>query len=98
MSARREEALVHRVVELSFESLRKDRVCACLPAKKKAAKKKGKEALRVMTCPEFPVRRFHEFARIWKDAAAKRNQASSSGKGASDADVIVISSDDEEVA
>ena len=69
-SARREEELVHHVVEDSFDTLREDRVRAWL-----GVRKKGKEAGRAVRCPQFPYSRFDEVKAIWMPAPARRKAA-----------------------
>jgi hypothetical protein len=52
--------------------------------------------------PQFPVGRFAEVARIWKDVAERRKafeddaSCSANGEGAAAAAIVVISSDEEE--
>jgi hypothetical protein len=54
----------------------------------------------VPACPQFPIERFAEVVRIWKDAAERRkafeSDASCSVNGEGAAAAVVISSDEEE--
>ena len=66
-SARREEEVVHRMVEDSFETLHEDRLHAWL-----RAKKKGKKTGYAVGVPQF---RADELAELWMTALARRRAA-----------------------
>jgi hypothetical protein len=86
----------HMVVEQSLESFLKQQ---------QRAKKKQQPSpcgpIRALNCPQFPVEKFDEIHHIWEASVARRNAlkdgASTSGKGGTAADVIVISDDEDDV-